>query len=64
MFRAACLVSLLAALPVQAAAPPGPSFALRDGDTVVFLGDSITATRSRRTAGPWEPTRRRNWKWG
>ncbi len=46
MFRAACLLALFVALPTRAAAPPGPSFALRDGDTVVFLGDSITAART------------------
>src|SRR5262249_14871148 len=37
----AVLLSLL----LPAAAPP-PGFALHDGDTVVFLGDSITAART------------------
>lgn len=37
---------LLAVFGLQAAAAEGPDdFALRDGDTVVFLGDSITAAR-------------------
>lgn len=35
----------LSALPRCGAAPPAPPFALRDGDTVVFYGDSITEQR-------------------
>jgi hypothetical protein len=31
---------------LSAGPPPAADFALRDGDTVVFLGDSITAART------------------
>src|ERR1043165_8755371 len=42
-FHSALAVVTLAALP---AASGADDFALRDGDTVVFLGDSITAART------------------
>src|SRR5262245_17122232 len=44
MRRAA--LSVLAALVLGAAPGRADEFALRDGDTVVFLGDSITAARA------------------
>ena len=39
--KRAALLFLLASVPALAAEPPAP-FALRDGDRVVFYGDSIT----------------------
>ncbi|MFO0879926.1 MAG: SGNH/GDSL hydrolase family protein [Gemmataceae bacterium] len=45
MARTSILLCLIAVGWIQAAAPP-TGFALRDGDTVVFLGDSITAART------------------
>ena len=42
--RSGCLLTLLGTLIV--AAPARADFQLRDGDTVVFLGDSITAERT------------------
>src|SRR5215470_16756667 len=40
MHRTCFLIAILMAAPVLA------DFAIRDGDTVVFLGDSITAART------------------
>ena len=45
IYKAACFLTLLCAVIMLPRSAPAQDFALHDGDTVVFYGDSITALR-------------------